>query len=133
MARSLDIATELLDARSKEDIGRVFEAVSRTRVDGLLVGIDAVTQEHRKLIGDLARQQRVPTLCASREYVEADGLLKVVNGLFQPIRPAQDKSEIIMHLGRVRVEAGGFSKMFDRLVQLALVPQDNPEVGVSQR
>jgi len=34
-----------------------------------------VTQEHRKLIGDLARQQRVPTLCASREYVEADGLL----------------------------------------------------------
>jgi putative tryptophan/tyrosine transport system substrate-binding protein len=75
VARSLDIATELLDARSKEDIGRVFEAVSRTRVDVLLVGIDAVTQEHRKLIGDLARQQRVPTLCASREYVEADGLL----------------------------------------------------------
>jgi putative ABC transport system substrate-binding protein len=74
-ARSLGIATELLDVRSKEDIGRAFEAVSRSRVDGLLVGIDAVTQEHRKLIGDLARQQRVPTLCASRDYVEADGLL----------------------------------------------------------
>ena len=74
-ARSLGIATELLDVRSKEDIGRAFEAVSRSRVDGLLVGIDAVTQEHRKLIGDLARQQRVPTLCASREYVEADGFL----------------------------------------------------------
>jgi putative tryptophan/tyrosine transport system substrate-binding protein len=74
-ARSLGIATELLEVRSKEDIGRAFEAVSRSRVDGLLVGIDAVTQEHRKLIGDLARQQRVPTLCASREYVEADGFL----------------------------------------------------------
>ena len=75
VARSLGIATELLDVRSKEDIGRAFEAVSGSRVDGLLVGIDAVTQEHRKLIGDLARQQGVPTLCASREYVEADGLL----------------------------------------------------------
>src|SRR5258708_1724535 len=75
VARSLGIATELLDVRSKEDIGRAFEAVSRSRVDGLLVGIDAVTQEHRRLIGDLARQQRVPTLCASREYVEADSLL----------------------------------------------------------
>jgi putative tryptophan/tyrosine transport system substrate-binding protein len=75
VARSLGIATELLDVRSTEDIGRAFEAVSRSRVDGLLVGIDAVTQEHRKLIGDLARQQRVPTLCASREYVEADGLM----------------------------------------------------------
>jgi putative ABC transport system substrate-binding protein len=74
-ARLLGIATDLLDVRSKEDIGRAFEAVSRSRVDGLLVGIDAVTQEHRKLIGDLARQQRVPTLCASRDYVEADGLL----------------------------------------------------------
>jgi putative ABC transport system substrate-binding protein len=74
-AGSLGIATELLDVRSKEDIGRAFEAVSRNRVDGLLVGIDAVTQEHRKLIGDLARQQRVPTLGASREYVEADGLV----------------------------------------------------------
>jgi putative ABC transport system substrate-binding protein len=74
-AGSLGIATELLDVRSKEDIGRAFEAVSRNRVDGLLVGIDAVTQEHRKLIGDLARQQRVPTLGASREYVETDGLV----------------------------------------------------------
>jgi putative ABC transport system substrate-binding protein len=75
VARSLGIATELLDLRSKEDIGRAFEAVSGSHVDGLLVGIDAVTQEHRQLIGDLAIQQRVPALCASREYVEADGLL----------------------------------------------------------
>lgn len=53
-AHLLDIATELLDVRSKEDIGRAFEAISRSRVDGLLVGIDGVTQEHRELIGDLA-------------------------------------------------------------------------------
>src|SRR5262245_9716296 len=74
-ARSLGIATELLDVRSNQDVGGAFEAVSRTRVDGLLVGIDAVTQEHRKLIGDLAKEQQLPTLCASREYVEANGFL----------------------------------------------------------
>jgi ABC-type uncharacterized transport system substrate-binding protein len=65
----------LLDVRTKEDVSRAFEVASKTRIEGLLVGIDAVTQEHRKLIAQLAKQQRLPTICASSEYVSAEGLL----------------------------------------------------------
>lgn len=74
-ARSLSIQAELLDVRSKEDIGRAFETAARMRVDALLVGIEAVTQQHRGLIAALAERQRLPSIYASREYVEAGGLM----------------------------------------------------------
>src|SRR5262249_12503899 len=75
VSRSLNIDAELLDVRSKEDIGRAFETAASRRVDALLVGIDAVTQEHRQLIADLALRKHLPTLYASREYVEAGGMM----------------------------------------------------------
>ena len=52
-ARSLAMQTELLDVRSEEDIPRAFDKAAHSRVDGLLVGIDAVTQQHRGLIVSL--------------------------------------------------------------------------------
>jgi putative ABC transport system substrate-binding protein len=74
-AQSLGIEAELLDVRGKEDIPRAFEKAARSRIDGLIVGIDAVTQQHGALIVSLAERQRLPTVCGSREYVEAGGLM----------------------------------------------------------
>jgi len=74
-ARSLAIQAELLDVRSKADILRAFAKAAHSRVDGLLVGIDAITQQHRGLIVSLAGRQQLPTIYASREYVEARGLM----------------------------------------------------------
>ena len=74
-ARSLRLQAELLDVRRKEDIGPAFDLAASRRVDGLLVGIEAVTQEHRGLIADLAQRQRLPTIYPAREFVEAGGLL----------------------------------------------------------
>ena len=74
-ARSVSIQAELLDVRAKDDIGRAFEKAAGSGVDGLLVGIEAVTQQHRRLIANLAEQRRLPTIYASREYVEAGGLM----------------------------------------------------------
>ncbi len=74
-ARSLGIQTELLDVRSREDIGRAFETALRQRVDALLVGVDGLIQANRQMIADLAVQNRLPTVYAGREYVEAGGLL----------------------------------------------------------
>ena len=74
-ARSLGIQTELLDVRSQEDIGRGFETALRQRVDALLVGVDGLIQANRQMIADLAVQNRLATVYAGREYVEAGGLL----------------------------------------------------------
>src|SRR5262245_3351761 len=75
VSRSLNIHAELLDVRSKEDIGRAFEKAASRGVDALLVGLDAVTQEHRQLIADLALREHLPTIYASREFVEAGGMM----------------------------------------------------------
>ena len=74
-ARSLGIQAELLDVRSKDDIARAFEKAASARVDGLLVGIEAVVQQHRTMIVILSERQHLPTIFASREYAEAGGLM----------------------------------------------------------
>jgi putative ABC transport system substrate-binding protein len=74
-AQTLGIQTELLDVRGKEDIPRAFEKAAQTRVDALLVSVDVVTQQHQELIASLAERQRLPAIYASREYVEAGGLM----------------------------------------------------------
>jgi len=74
-AQSLGIGAELLDVRSKEDIPTAFEKAARIHIDGLIVGIDAVTQQNGALIASLAERQRLPTIFGSREFVEAGGLV----------------------------------------------------------
>jgi putative ABC transport system substrate-binding protein len=74
-AQSLGLEAVLLDVRRMEDLAAAFEKAKGQRVDVVLVGIDAVTQANRKLIAELATKHRLPTLCASREFVEAGGLM----------------------------------------------------------
>jgi len=74
-AQSLGIQAELLDVRGKEDIPRAFEKAAQNRVDALLVSVDVVTQQHQGLTASLAERQRLPAIYASREYVEAGGLM----------------------------------------------------------
>jgi putative ABC transport system substrate-binding protein len=74
-ARSAGLQAELLDVRSEDDLGRAFEAAARHRVDGLLVGIDGVTQMNRETIVDLASRGRLPTAYPSREFVVTGGLM----------------------------------------------------------
>jgi len=74
-ARSLGIASLLLDVRKPEDIGPAFDAASNQRVDALIVGTDTVTQANRQFIALLAARHRLPAIYASREFVEAGGLM----------------------------------------------------------
>jgi putative ABC transport system substrate-binding protein len=121
-AHSLSIQAELLDVRTKEDVSRAFETASNRRVDALLVGIDSVTQEHRQLIADLAIRQRLPTIFASREYVETGGLMTygvsypdlyrraagLVNKIFKGAKPGDlpveqpTKFELVINLKTAR-------------------------------
>ena len=74
-ARKLGIELQLLDIRKTEDIAPAFDAATAQRVDALVVGIDALTQENRTLIARLAADHRLPAIYVSREYIDAGGLI----------------------------------------------------------
>ena len=71
----LGVQSELLDVRRPADIGAAFENAKRHAVDTIQVGVDALTQDNRKLIAELAIQHRLPVIYVSKDYVEAGGLI----------------------------------------------------------
>jgi len=75
VARKLGAELQLLDIRKAEDIAPAFDAATAQRVDALVVGIDALTQENRTLIARLAADHRLPAIYVSREYIDAGGLI----------------------------------------------------------
>ncbi len=74
-ARALALQAELLDVRSQDDLSRAFDRAVRQQVDGLLVGADGLTQQHKHTIVDWVARQRLPAAYPGREFVDAGGLL----------------------------------------------------------
>jgi putative ABC transport system substrate-binding protein len=74
-AKALGIEAVLLDVRSRDDIPRAFETANAQHVDTLLVGIDALIQENRQLIADLAAKHGLAAIYASKEFVDVGGLM----------------------------------------------------------
>ena len=64
----------LFDVRSREDIESAFGELD-TGSDALVVGLEGVTQAHRKTIAKLAAKHRLPAVYGGREFVEAGGLI----------------------------------------------------------
>jgi putative tryptophan/tyrosine transport system substrate-binding protein len=67
-ARSLGIQPQLLDVRSREDLGTAFEGAIRQRADALVVGLDTLMQANQRLIVDLAAKHRLPAVYATIEF-----------------------------------------------------------------
>jgi putative ABC transport system substrate-binding protein len=61
--------------RKAEELESAFAAAVRERADGLVVGIDAVTQANRSLIAQLAAKHRLAAVYAAKEFADAGGLL----------------------------------------------------------
>jgi putative ABC transport system substrate-binding protein len=74
-AQFLGMQPLLLDVRKPEDFGPAFDAASRQRADGLIVGQEGLLQANRKLIADLAAKHRLPAIYRSMEFIEAGGLM----------------------------------------------------------
>jgi putative tryptophan/tyrosine transport system substrate-binding protein len=74
-ARSLSIQPQLLDVRRPEDLAPAFDAATRQRADGLIVGQEGLFQANRKLIAELAAKHRLPAIYRSMEFIEAGGLM----------------------------------------------------------
>jgi putative tryptophan/tyrosine transport system substrate-binding protein len=74
-ARALGVQPQLLDARKPEDLGPAFDAASRQRADGLVVGQQGLFQANRQLIVELAAKHRLPAIYRSMDFIEAGGLM----------------------------------------------------------
>jgi putative ABC transport system substrate-binding protein len=74
-SRPLGIAAELLDVRTHEALAEAFNTVGGRPADAFVIGLDTVTQSNKETIAELVAKQRVPAIYASREFVEAGGLM----------------------------------------------------------
>jgi ABC-type uncharacterized transport system substrate-binding protein len=74
-AQSIGIRPQLLDMRKVEDIVPAFDSARMQRADALVVEIDALMQASSQLIAEVAAKHRLPAIYASREFIEAGGLL----------------------------------------------------------
>jgi len=74
-ARSLGSEAELLDVRSRDDVGRAFETAVERQVDALLVAFDGLFQANTRMIVELAARNRLPAIYVGREFIEVGGLM----------------------------------------------------------
>ena len=74
-AQPLGIATRFLGARNSEELGPAFEAAAKEKVEALIVQNSAPTQANLQLTVDLAARHRLPAIYASKEFVDAGGLM----------------------------------------------------------
>jgi putative ABC transport system substrate-binding protein len=64
-----------VEARTAEEIERGFAAMRRERVDAVIIPGDGFFIGQRRQITELAVRNRLPSMCAFREFVEAGGLM----------------------------------------------------------
>ena len=74
-ARLAGIDVELLDIRTRDDIPRAFSDAVAAQLGAVLVGVDGLTQANAKIIIDHAARVSLPAIYASREFVDAGGLM----------------------------------------------------------
>ena len=74
-ARPLALQLVPLEARAPDDFDSAFAAMSRERVEALLVVPEALFILHRTKLADLALKHRLPTMHGVRENVDGGGLI----------------------------------------------------------
>ena len=74
-ARASGVQLQRLQAQGPNDLDRAFAAMSRERVEGLILLPSAMFSSERRRIADLAARKRLPTMFFFREFVEAGGLV----------------------------------------------------------
>jgi putative ABC transport system substrate-binding protein len=132
-AQSLGIGALMFDIRKPEDIGPSFDAAVSKKIDAFTAANDTVLTANRQHITGLAARHRLPAIYASREYVDAGGLISYaahypdlyrraaayVDKIFKGARPADlpveqpTKLEIVVNLK--------VAKMLDLTVPPALL------------
>jgi putative tryptophan/tyrosine transport system substrate-binding protein len=74
-ARALGLRFQSLEVRKADDFESVFQAARRDRVGAVLVTANPLIFTHFGQIARIALKNRLPTIHAQREFVEAGGLM----------------------------------------------------------
>jgi putative ABC transport system substrate-binding protein len=74
-AQTLGIRLQQLDVQKSEDLDGVFAGLRKDRPDGLFILADRVFLHNRQRIVDFALEQKLPSINAYEELVEAGGLM----------------------------------------------------------
>jgi putative tryptophan/tyrosine transport system substrate-binding protein len=73
-ARALNVRLSVLNITRTSEIEDAFSALVRDRVDGLVVGADAVFVDSRSELVSLAAHHKMPSIYQSRDFVAIGGL-----------------------------------------------------------
>jgi putative ABC transport system substrate-binding protein len=87
-ARRIGVKVLPVEARGPEDIKSAFSRMAGERVGAVIVATDALFNEHRRLIAELAVKHRLPSIAANRIYPEAGGLMSYGQNLAKNYRRA---------------------------------------------
>jgi putative tryptophan/tyrosine transport system substrate-binding protein len=117
-----------VDMRNQQDIERAFDVLTKERAEALMVGgAGGVIVVLRQRIVDLALRNRLPTIFAYREYVEAGGLMsygesfrefnrraafyvdKIIKGAKPADLPVQQPTRFFLTINRKTAKALGLT------------------------
>ena len=85
-AQASGLRAQALDITEASQLSGLFDAAVRERAGGLIVIRDPLTNTLRARIVALAAQHKLPAMYASREYVEAGGLMAYGSNVFDLYR-----------------------------------------------
>jgi putative ABC transport system substrate-binding protein len=74
-AQTLGMMLQPVQIRGPDDFNSAFADMTRARADGVIAFSDPLIASHGRRIADLAAKSRLPVVYASREVVDAGGLM----------------------------------------------------------
>lgn len=88
VAPSVGVDVRSLEVRDPREMEAAFDAVAKKRPDGLLLLADPLTFSMRERIVEFARENRLPAIYETREYIEAGGLMSYGPNIVEQFRRA---------------------------------------------
>jgi len=74
-ARALGMRALLLDVREPQGFGTAFDEAGAKRADALLVSLDGLIAEYRRVVAEFAAKHRMPAIYPDSEFVVGGGLM----------------------------------------------------------
>jgi len=85
---TLGLTLQPLEVRESGEFEGAFFAMTRERAHAMFGVAGALTNEHNKVLVDLAAKHRIPAMWGHRQFVDAGGLMSYAVNLYDQIRQA---------------------------------------------